>query len=182
MTGDVEAGDFFPVAAGEFHDVALGLELGYRQGGVDIDFMGGGDAVQHHLQCIQIRQGLAARKHEVALRGDGVHLPNALADFSYGKARQVGVLLLVDAEGAVVVAVIRDKDGDGCAALARLVGMNHVDRPFVKNQGNRGVKPSEMFIRIRLNILLHYWEEVKGNGKKTIMKKTESRGNSVQNL
>ncbi|WP_312636753.1 hypothetical protein [Oscillibacter sp.] len=44
------------------------------------------------------------------------------------------------------------------------------------------MKPSEMFIRIRLNILLHYWGEVKGNGKKTIMKKTENRENSVQSL
>ncbi|WP_312280623.1 hypothetical protein [Oscillibacter sp.] len=44
------------------------------------------------------------------------------------------------------------------------------------------MKPSEMFIRIRLNILLHYWGEVKGNGKKTMIKKTESRGNSAQNL
>jgi len=44
------------------------------------------------------------------------------------------------------------------------------------------MKPSEMFIRIRLNILLHYWSEVKGNGKKTIMKKTENRENSAQNL
>ncbi|WP_369283694.1 hypothetical protein [Oscillibacter sp. GMB15532] len=44
------------------------------------------------------------------------------------------------------------------------------------------MKLSEMFIRIRLNILLHYWGEVKGNGKKTIIKKAESRGNSVQDL
>ncbi len=50
--------------------------------------------------------------------------------FSSGKTRQIRILAFIDAERAVILAVVRDKDRHRGAALPRLIGMFHIDRPF----------------------------------------------------
>ena len=67
---------------------------------------------------------------EVAVGRDGVHPPDALADLLQEKTRQIRILAFIDAEGAVVLAVVGDEDRHRGAALPRLIGMFHIDRPF----------------------------------------------------
>ena len=121
------------VALGKGQDVLLRLVGGYRQGGVDVDLVGGGDLVQHGLELFNVGKRLAAGKHKIAVRGDGVHPADALADLFQREARQIRVLAFVDAEGAVVIAVIRDKNRHRGAAFTRLVGMFHDDRSAFRN-------------------------------------------------
>lgn len=52
------------------------------------------------------------------------------ADLLQGKTCHIRILAFIDAEGAVVLAVVRDKDRHRGAALPRLIGMFHIDRPF----------------------------------------------------
>ena len=131
MAGDIDAGDLMLVLFGEGEDVLLGCVLGYRQGGIDVDLVGGGDLVLHRLQRRQIGERLTAGKHKVTAGRDGVHTADALADLLQRKARQVSVFTFVDTKRAMVLAVVGDEDRHRCAALPRLVGMFHVDRPFV---------------------------------------------------
>ena len=98
------------------------------QGGVDEDPVGGGDLIQHPLQGLDIGEGLAAGEDEIAAGGDGVHAADALQDLLQGEAGHVGVFLFIDAERAVVLAVVGDEDGDGSAAFSGFVRMTHVDR------------------------------------------------------
>ena len=130
MTGDVDAGDLVLVPLGKGEDILLGLVLRDRKRGVDIDFVGVGNLVEHHLKCVQIRQRLAAGEDEVAVGRDGVHPLDAPADLLQGKPCHIRILAFIDAEGAVVLAVVRDKDRHRGAALPRLIGMFHIDRPF----------------------------------------------------
>ena len=124
VAGDVHAGDLVPVASGEVQHFLGGVEPGlHREGGVDIHLVGGGDNVQHFLQGLQIGQRLAAGEHEIAPGGDGVHGADALQNGVQAEAGAVGVFLFVDAEGAVVVAVVGHENRDGCAALAGLIGV-----------------------------------------------------------
>ena len=55
---------------------------------------------------------------------------DAPADLLQGKTCHIRILAFIDAEGAVVLAVVRDKDRHRGAALPRLIGMFHIDRPF----------------------------------------------------
>ena len=98
--------------------------------GVDIHLVGGGDLVQHHLEGFQVGEGLTPGKNEVAVRRDGVHPLDAPADLLQREACHIRVFAFVDAEGAVIFAVVGDEDRHRGAALPRLVGMFHIDRPF----------------------------------------------------
>lgn len=121
MAGAVDAGDLVLVLLGEGHQVVLGHTIEGGQGGVDEDVVGGGDLVQHGLEGVQVGEGLAAGEDEVTLGGDFIHGADALADLFQAEAHGVGVLLLVNAERAVVAAVVGDENRDGCAALTRFV-------------------------------------------------------------
>ena len=92
--------------------------------------MGSGDFVQHHLEGLQVGEGLTPGEDEVAVGRDGVHPLDAPADLLQGKTCHIRILAFIDAEGAVVLAVVRDKDRHRGAALPRLIGMFHIDRPF----------------------------------------------------
>ena len=111
-------------------NVRLGLVLGDGKGGVDIYLVGSGDFVQHHLEGLQVGEGLTPGEDEVAVGRDGVHPLDAPADLLQGKTCHIRILAFIDAEGAVVLAVVRDKDRHRGAALPRLIGMFHIDRPF----------------------------------------------------
>ena len=126
MAGDVHAGDLIlvPLRKGQ-HLLKGGGGLG-GEGGVDIDLVGGGDGVQHPLQGVQVGQRLAAGEHEIASGRDGVHHPDAVQNFVQREAGAVGIFFFVDAEGAVVLAVVGHKDRDSSAALPRFIGMGHV--------------------------------------------------------
>ena len=127
VAGDVHAGDLVPVAAGKVQHLLRRIEAGlHREGGVDIHLVGGGDGVQHLLQGLQIGQRLAAGEHKVAPGGDGVHGADAVQNGVQAEAGAVGVFLLVDAEGAVVVAVVGHEHRDGGPALAGLIGVAHI--------------------------------------------------------
>ena len=91
---------------------------------------GSGDFVQHHLEGLQVGEGLTPGEDEVAVGRDGVHPLDAPADLLQGKTCHIRILAFIDAEGAVVLAVVRDKDRHRGAALPRLIGMFHIDRPF----------------------------------------------------
>ena len=130
VAGDVDAGDLVLVPLREGQDVLLRLERGYRQGGVDIDLMGGGNLVQHTLQGLQVGKGFTAGEDEITVRSDGVHPADAGPDLLCGEAGQIRVFAFIDAERAVVFAVVGDEDGHGRAALPRLVGMVHNVSPF----------------------------------------------------
>ena len=130
MAGAVDAGDLVLVLLGKGHQIVLGHAVQGRQRGVDKDVMGGGDQVQHGLQGVQIGEGLAAGEHEVALGSDLIHGADAVTDGFQAEAHGICVLLLVDAEGAVVPAVVGDEDGDSRAALAGLVRiLGHSEMP-----------------------------------------------------
>ncbi len=86
--------------------------------------------VQHHLEGLQVGEGLTPGEDEVAVGRDGVHPLDAPADLLQGKPCHIRILAFIDAEGAVVLAVVRDKDRHRGAALPRLIGMFHIDRPF----------------------------------------------------
>ena len=130
VAGDVDTGDLVLVALHESQNVGFRLVLGHRQGGVDINLVGSGDLVEHHLEGFQIGQRLTAGKHKITIGCDGVHPPDALTDFFGGKARQIRVFTFVDAEGTMVLAVIRDEDRYRGAAFPRLIGMFHVESAF----------------------------------------------------
>ena len=131
VPGDVDAGDFMLVPLREGQNILLRLELGHRQRGVDIDLVGGGNLVQHGLENLEVGEGLAAGEDKIAVRRNGVHPADAGADFLGGEAGQVRVFAFIDAEGAVVLAVVRDEYRHRRAALPRLVGMLHnVVSPF----------------------------------------------------
>ena len=153
MAGDVDAGDLMLVFFGESQNVLLGLMLGDRKRGIDIDLVSGGDLVQHDLKRLQIGQRLSAGEYKVTIGGDGIHPPDALADFFRGEARQVRIFPLVDAEGAVVFAVIGDENRHRCAALPSFIGMFHVDRPF-RNKMNTGISCVKMALRNHLQIFM----------------------------
>ena len=130
VAGDVDAGDLVSVPLRKCQNVRLGLVLGDGKGGVDIYLVGGGDFVQHHLEGLQVGEGLTPGEDEVAVGRDGVHPLDAPADLLQGKPCHIRILAFIDAEGAVVLAVVRDKDRHRGAALPRLIGMFHIDRPF----------------------------------------------------
>ena len=132
MAGDVDAGDLVLVLFRERQNVLLGLELRDGKGGVDKHSVGRGNVVQHYLERFQIGKRFAAGEHEVAIGGDFVHPVDTLADFLSGESGHVRILIFIDAEGAVVFAVIGDEDRHRGAAFTRLVRMFHiVSRPFV---------------------------------------------------
>ena len=125
MPGDIHACYLVLVFFGESQHVlrrAVGL---HGEGGVDIDFMSGGDSVQHLLQSVQIRQRLAAGEHEVTFRGDGVHGADAAENSFQAKSAAVGVFFFIDTKRAVVGAVVGHENRDGGAAYPGLIGMAH---------------------------------------------------------
>ena len=137
VAGDIDAGYLMAVFAGELDDILLRLVFEHRQSGVDVNFGGSGDLIQHDLELFDIGKRFAAGKHKVAVGSDGVHAADALADLLHGETGHVGILFLVDAEGAVVLAIIRDENGYGCAAFPSFVGIFHdIDRPFVIDCSN----------------------------------------------
>ena len=109
----------------ERQNILLGLVLGDREGGIDIDLVGGGDFIQHDLKGAQVGQGLTPGEDEVAPGGDGVHPPDAGADLLQGEARHIRVFLFINTEGAVIFAVVGDEDRHRGAALPGLIGMCH---------------------------------------------------------
>ena len=123
VAGDVHAGDFVPVPLREGNHLLRRGVLLHGEGGVDVHLVGGGDGVQHLLQGVQVRQGLAAGEHEVAPGGDGVHDADAVDDFRQAEAGAVGVFLLIDAERAVVLAVVGHEYRHRGAALSGFVGV-----------------------------------------------------------
>ena len=126
MAGDVHAGDLVLVPLRKGQHLVKGGGLLGGEGGVDIHLVGGGDGVQHFLQGLQIGQRLAAGEHKVAPGGDGVHGADAVQNGVQAEAGAVGVFLFVDAEGAVVVAVVGHEHRDGGPALAGLIGVAHI--------------------------------------------------------
>ena len=88
--------------------------------------MGVGNGVQHLLEGSQICQGFTAGKDEVTAGRDLIHGVDAAENGIQTEAGAVGILLFVDAEGAVIVAVVGNKDGDGSAALPCLIGIAHI--------------------------------------------------------
>ena len=135
VAGDVHAGDLVPVAAGKVQHLLRRVEAGlHREGGVDIHLVGGGDGVQHLLQRVQIRQRLTAGEHEVAPGRDGVQRVDGVDDLVQREAGTVGVFLLIDTEGAVILTVIGDEHRDCGAAFTGLIRMCHVcAKPFRVN-------------------------------------------------
>ena len=123
VAGDVDAGDLVSVPLRKCQNVRLGLVLGDGKGGVDIYLVGSGDFVQHHLEGLQVGEGLTPGEDEVAVGRDGVHPLDAPADLLQGKTCHIRILAFIDAEGAVVVAVVGHENRDGCAALAGLIGV-----------------------------------------------------------
>ena len=89
-----------------------------------------GRVVLIYLEGLQVGEGLTPGEDEVAVGRDGVHPLDAPADLLQGKTCHIRILAFIDAEGAVVLAVVRDKDRHRGAALPRLIGMFHIDRPF----------------------------------------------------
>ena len=121
VSGAVDAGDLVLVLLSERHQVVLGRTLEGGQSGVDEHAMGGGDLVEHGLQSVQVSEGFAAGEHEVTLGGDLIHGADGFTDLLQAEAYGVLVFLLVDAERAMVAAVIGDENRDGCAAFTGLV-------------------------------------------------------------
>ena len=126
VAGDVHAGDLVlvPLREGQ-HFLEGGVGLG-GEGGVDIDLVGGGDGVQHLLQCVQVGQRLAAGEHKITPGRDAVHHPDACQYLLQTEAGAVRVFFFVDAEGAVVLAVVGYEHRHGGAAFPRFIGMGHV--------------------------------------------------------
>ena len=126
MAGDVHAGDLplVPLRKRQHLLETGGLLRG--EGGVDIHLVGGGDGVQHPLECVQIGQRLAAGEHKVTIGRDSVHGADAGDDLLQTETGAVCVFFFVDAEGAVVLAVVGNKDCDSSAALPCFIGMGHV--------------------------------------------------------
>ena len=126
MAGDVDAGDLVPVALREGDHLVGGVFLLHGEGGVDKNSVGVGNGVQHLLEGSQICQGLAAGKDEVTAGRDLIHGVDAAENGIQTEAGAVGILLFVDAEGAVIVAVVGNKDGDSSAAFPCLIGIAHI--------------------------------------------------------
>ena len=98
----------------------------HGEGGVDKNSVGVGNGVQHLLEGSQICQGFTAGKDEVTAGRDLIHGVDAAENGIQTEAGAVGILLFVDAEGAVIVAVVGNKDGDGSAAFPCLIGIAHI--------------------------------------------------------
>ena len=126
VAGDVHAGDLVlvPLRKGQ-HFLEGGVGLGGK-GGVDINLVGGGDGVQHLLQCVQVGQRLAAGEHKITPGRDAVHHLDACQYLLQTEAGAVHVFFFVDAEGAVVLAVVGYEHRHGGAAFPRFIGMGHV--------------------------------------------------------
>ena len=88
-----------------------------------VDFL-----AENDLELFNVGKGLAAGKDEIAFGGDGIHPADALDNLLQREAGHVPVFFLIDTEGAVVFAVVGDKDGDGSAAFPCFVWMIHDDR------------------------------------------------------
>ena len=129
VAGDIHAGDLVLVLLGKGNHLLGGVPLLHREGRVDIDLVRRRDGVQHLLQGIEVGQRLAAGEDEVARGRDFVHRADAAQDRLQAEARAVLILLLVDAEGTMVVAVIGNKDRDGSAARPGLIRIAHVNQP-----------------------------------------------------
>ena len=125
VAGNVDAGDFVLVHAGELYDSLLGEEVGYGKRGVDENAVSLGHAVHHHLKPVGICKGLTAGENEIAFGGDLVEHADALAYLFYAEAFPVAVFLLVDTERAVVVAVVGHEHRNGGAALSGHVFLRH---------------------------------------------------------
>ena len=121
VPADIEAGDFPGILLQEGQHFLFALFPAYRQGGVDVHFMGIGHLVQHHLETFQVGQGLPSGKDKVAVRSQGIHFPDAFTDGLQGKSRHIGILFFIHTERAVVPAVIRHKNSDRGPAVAGLV-------------------------------------------------------------
>ena len=118
VAGDVDAGDLILVALRERNDALGGEKIGYRERRVDEHAVALRDAVHHHLQRVRLGKRLAAGEHEIALWRDLMEHADALAHLFHAEAFGILVFLLIDAERAVVFAVVRNEHRDGRAALA----------------------------------------------------------------
>ena len=128
VAGHIDAGDLVLIPLRKGQNVLLRLTFGDGQSGVDEHPVGGGDLIQHDLELFNVGKGLAAGKDEIAFGGDGIHPADALDNLLQREAGHVPVFFLIDTEGAVVFAVVGDKDGDGSAAFPCFVWMIHDDR------------------------------------------------------
>ena len=81
MAGYIDTGNLLFVFLQKSQDVLFRLVFGHRQSGIDINFMGGRNLVQHDLQGLQVCKWLAAGKDKVAAGRDGIHPADAIADF-----------------------------------------------------------------------------------------------------
>ena len=177
MPGDIDAGDFMPVPLQKGQHVFFRLEFRNGQGGVDIDFMGGGNLVQHELQSLQVGKRLAAGKDKVAVRSNRVHTADAGTDFLSGEPGQVGVLTFIDAEGAVILTVVGHEDCHRGAAFPRLVGMLHSSSPFVyrvKRYLSLDFCGIPLQYTHNASILTDFLRQVKSNSEKRVENQTKS--------
>ena len=126
MAGYVDAGDLLPVFGHKVQHILRRVLLQHREGGVDVHLVGGGDLIQHHLQRGQVGKGLTAGKDKVAVGGDAIHHADALADLFGAEAVQTAVFFFINAEGAMVAAVIGHEDCDRCAAFSCHIRVVHV--------------------------------------------------------
>ena len=75
----------------------------------------------YRASAFEIGQRFTACKDKITIRRQTVHRFHAFFDGFQGKARAVCIFFLIDAERAVVLAVIRYKDRDRRTAFSRLI-------------------------------------------------------------
>ena len=126
MAGNVYAGEFADVAVEEVHNLILAILVHNGQGGVYENSVACGNGIQHGLEAFQICKRLAAGEHEVTLGGNRVDILNALNYLLGAEAFVILIFSFVDAEGAVVAAIIGHKNCNSCAALSGFVKLAHL--------------------------------------------------------
>ena len=126
MAGNIHAGELRDVAVEEVNNLILAILVHNGQGGVNENSVAGRNGIQHSLEAFQICKGLAAGEYEVTLGGNRVDILNA---FNYLLGAEAFVILIfsfVDAEGAIVAAIIRHKNCNSGAALSGFVKLAHL--------------------------------------------------------
>ena len=126
MARDVDAGDLVTVALGKGNHLIRAAPGLHGEGRVDVDLMCRMDRVEHTLELLKVRKRLTAREHKVTFGRDAVHHGDAVQNLLHAETLGVSVFLFVDAERAVVAAIVRHKYRHGRAARACLIGMAHI--------------------------------------------------------
>jgi hypothetical protein len=161
MAGNIDAGDLVLVSLGKCQNVLLGLRLKHGQSGVDEDSVGGGNQINHGLKLLDVSKGLTTGENKVAVGSDRVHAADALTDLLQRETGQICILAFVDAERTVVVAIVGNENGYGCAALTSLIRIFHhdVDRPFVIEIYRKKTHECCLIYTCQ-NILMYFSEQV----------------------